>query len=80
MPLKKVTISVDDATWRRAAATAARRNRSLSALVRQFLTDLANTAGDSRQLKREEAAARASIRSFRASNRLTRDDLHRRDR
>ena len=77
--VKRITLSVDHATWRRAAAIAARRNVTLSALVRQFLTDLAAPTPDARRLKRVEAAARASIRSFRAADRLPRDALHRRD-
>jgi hypothetical protein len=78
--VRKVTVSIDEITYRRAAAVAARRHVTLSALVRRFLADLAHDMGDFEHLKREEAAVRASIRRFRASNRLSRDDLHRRDR
>ncbi|HJQ59505.1 MAG TPA: hypothetical protein VJ890_21540 [Vineibacter sp.] len=59
---------------------AAERDTSLSALVRQYLIELAAEASPAERLKREEAAARASIRSFRASDRLSRDELHRRGR
>jgi len=55
---------------------AAERDTSVSALVKQFLNELAREESESERLKREEAELRASIRSFRASDRLSRDDIH----
>ncbi|MCW5745977.1 MAG: hypothetical protein KIT36_07245 [Alphaproteobacteria bacterium] len=78
--MKNITVSVDDATYRRARIKAAERETSLSALVRQFLIDLASAESEPERLKRQEAELRASIRSFRAADRLSRDDLHARRR
>jgi hypothetical protein len=51
---------------------------SVSALVRQFLLDLAS--GESGRRKRPERELRESITDFDASDRLSRDDVHRRKR
>jgi len=52
---------------------------SVSALVARFLTELAAVETDAERLKREERALRARIGSFRAADRLAREDVHRRD-
>lgn len=77
--MKNITVSVDDFTYRRARMKAAERDTSVSALVRQFLAALAQDESEGERLKREEAALRAAIRGFSASDRLARDDIHRRD-
>lgn len=74
--MKNITVSVDDTTYRRARMKAAERDTSVSALVKQFLNELAQEESETERLKREEAELRASIRSFRASDRLSRDDIH----
>lgn len=74
--MKNITVSVDDDTYRRARMKAAEHDTSVSALVKQFLTELAREESETERLKREEAELRASIRSFRASDRLSRDDIH----
>jgi hypothetical protein len=78
--MKNITVSVDDETYRRARVKAAERDTSVSALVKRFLVELASDESETDRLKRQEAALRASIRTFRASDRLSRDDLHRRSR
>ena len=60
--------------------TAAERDTSVSALVKAFLTELVANESDAERLKREERALRERIRRFRASDRLARDDVHRRRR
>ena len=52
------------------------RDTSVSALVKQFLNELAQEESETERLTREEAELRASIRSFRASDRLSRDNIH----
>ena len=74
--MKNITVSVDDDTYRRARMKAAERDTSVSALVKQFLNGLAQDENEVERLKREEARLRASIRSFRAADRLSRDDIH----
>ncbi len=44
-----------------------------------FLTELAADETSAERLKREERALRERIGSFRASDRLPREDVHRRD-
>jgi phage shock protein A len=58
---------------------AAERDTSVSALVAQFLTELAAGETDAERLKREERALRERIGTFRAADRLPREDVHRRD-
>jgi hypothetical protein len=59
---------------------AAERDTSVSALVKEFLTGLANDGCEVERLKRAEHALRDRITRFRASDRLGRDELHRRSR
>jgi len=76
--VKNITVSVDDETYRRARVVAAERDASVSALVKAYLTQLATGETEAERLKRRESEIRAAIRTFTASNRLTREDLHRR--
>jgi len=46
--------------------------------VKQFLLKLGSGETETERLKREERALREQIAVFRASDRLSRDDLHRR--
>jgi hypothetical protein len=57
---------------------AAQRDTSVSALVKGFLIELTAGETNAERLKREERALREQITAFRASDRLSRDDLHRR--
>ena len=76
--MKNITVTVDDETYRRARIRAAERDTSVSALVARFLTELAAGETDAERLKREERALRERIGSFRAADRLPREDVHRR--
>jgi len=55
-----------------------KRETSVSALVKRFLLELGSSETKTERLKREERALRERITAFRASERLTRDDLHHR--
>jgi len=59
---------------------AAEQDTSVSALVKGFLTNLAEDESDAERLRREERALRAQIKAFRAGDRLPRDQAHERDR
>jgi phage shock protein A len=74
--MKNITVSVDDETYRRARIKAAERDTSVSALVKRFLSELAEGESDVERLKREERALRERITTFTAGNRLSRDDVH----
>jgi hypothetical protein len=72
--VKIITVSVDDATYRRARIAAAERDTSVSALVKAYLEQLSSEESEVERRKRRER----EITAFRASPRLSRDDVHRR--
>ena len=74
--MKNITVSLDDETYRRARVRAAERDTSVSAMVKQFLIEVAAGESEATRLKREEEKIREAIRSFRAADRLSRDELH----
>ncbi|MDR7116728.1 hypothetical protein [Caulobacter sp. BE254] len=78
--MKNITVTVDDETYRRARIKAAERDTSVSALVRQFLTEVAADEGRAERLRRLEAETRAQITDFVVGDRLSRDELHERGR
>ena len=76
--MKNITVSLDDETYRRARMIAAQRDTSVSALVKRFLRDLGSGESETERLKRQERELRERIMDFDASDRLSRDDGHRR--
>ena len=76
--MKNLTVSLDDDTYRRARMIAAQQDTSVSALVKRFLLDLASGESENERLKRQERELRERITDFDASDRLSRDDVHRR--
>jgi hypothetical protein len=76
--MRNITVSLDDETYRRARMIAAERDTSVSALVKRFLVELASAEGETERLKRHERELRERITNFDASDRLSRDDVHRR--
>ena len=77
--VKNVTVSLPDEVYRKARVKAAERNTSLSALVKKFLESLAEEEGEFKRLERLQEESYAQIERFQASNRLTRQELYRRD-
>lgn len=82
--MKNVTVSLDDATYRVARVKAAEAGRSLSSLVREYLTELGSGESEFERLHREELELRKKLilepGGFSASDRLGRDEVHDRDR
>ena len=79
--MKNITVSLDDEIYRRARIKAAEQNSSVSALVRGFLVHLTEGESEIERRKRLQAETIAAIRAqqtFRAADRLSRDDLHER--
>ena len=74
--MKNITVTVDDDTYRLARIKAAEQDTSVSALVKLFLTKLAAGDDEFKRLARDENGLRQRIESFRASDRLSRDNLH----
>jgi len=58
---------------------AAQLDTSVCELVKRFLLELASGETETERLKREERGLREQITAFRASDRLSRDEIHRRD-
>jgi hypothetical protein len=78
--MKNITVTVDDATYRRARIRAAEQDTSVSAVVKKFLNEFAGDESEFERLARQEREAREEIRNFRASDRLTRDEMYARRR
>jgi hypothetical protein len=76
--VKNITVSVPEEVYRRARVKAAERDSSVSALVREFLRSLGDEESDFEKGKRLQDEVLATIRRFRAGDRLTRDAVHRR--
>jgi hypothetical protein len=77
--VKNVTISIPDEAYRDARIYAAENNTSVSALVREIMVNLRAQHERFRHLMRQQNETIASIGSFSAADRLTRDEVHDRD-
>ncbi len=78
MKYENITVTVDDLTYRAARMKAAERDTSVSALVKRFLTDLAEEHDGYDKLEQDEKGLRERIRQFGAADRLSREALHER--
>ena len=74
--VKNITVTLDDDTYRRARVKAAEMDTSVSALVKQFLSELAAGESEFERLKKKEQALRERIAAFRGADRLPRDEVH----
>ncbi|NJN84627.1 MAG: hypothetical protein HC802_21630 [Caldilineaceae bacterium] len=74
--MKNITVSVDEELYRRARIRAAEENTSVSALVRAFLVNLTGEETDFERRQRLERETIEAIRTFSASDRLNRDEVH----
>jgi plasmid stability protein len=77
--VKNITVTLDDETYRRARIKAAELETSVSALVRRYLVDLAGGESEFDRLEKLERTLRERIASFRAGDRLSRDQVHKRE-
>jgi len=74
--MKNITVSIDEALHRLARIRAAERDKSLSAIVREFLIEFAEGETNFDRRKRLQQETLASIRAFRAGDRLSREKVH----
>jgi plasmid stability protein len=74
--VKNITVAVADEVYRSARIRAAERGVSVSALVAEFLTGLAGRTAEFSELEARQAALRATLGTFRAGDRLGRDQIH----
>ena len=76
--MRNITVTVADETYKRARIAAAERDTSVSALVKAYLEQLASQETETERLKRQERELRSQVTAFSVSDRLSRDDVHRR--
>ncbi|MFY9983222.1 MAG: DUF6364 family protein [Chthoniobacterales bacterium] len=76
--MKNITIAVDEEVYRRARIRAAQADTSVSALVRDFLIQLAGQEDITDRLKQLQEQTRKKIKKFRAADRLGRAAAHER--
>lgn len=74
--VKNVTISLPDDVYRKARIRAAERDTSLSGLVRDLLTSLAEGQTDFERRKSLQDEMIGSIERFSAASRLPREKVH----
>ena len=74
--MKNITVTLDDETYRRARIRAAELDTSVSALVRRYLVDLAGSESEFERLEKLERELRGRVKTFRANDRLSRDEIH----
>ena len=74
--MKNITVSIDKELHHRARIRAAECDKSLSAIVKEFLIEFAGGETDFERLKRLQHETITSIRAFRAGDRLTREKVH----
>jgi len=73
-----ITVSISDDAYRAARIRAAERGSSVSGLVAEYLGSLSDRDGEFARLEAEQKSVQEQIEHFRASDRLDRDELHRR--
>jgi plasmid stability protein len=74
--VKNITVSVSDDVYRAARIRAAEQGRSVSALVGDYLRSLSEHEHEFARLEAQQQQVQAEIASFRASDRLGRDEVH----
>lgn len=76
--MANITVSISDDAYRAARIRAAERGSSVSGLVAEYLGSLSDRDGEFARLEAEQKSVQEQIEHFRASDRLDRDELHRR--
>lgn len=74
--MKNITVTLDDETYRKARMRAAELDTSVSAIVRKYLTEFAESESRFERLKKQEEALLAKIEKFTAEDLLPREALH----
>ena len=74
--MKNITVSVPDDVYRDARVAAAERDTSVSALVVAYLERLSGRQEQFSRLEALQHEVQAEIGQFRATGRLSRDEVH----
>ncbi|WP_207572279.1 hypothetical protein [Mycolicibacter longobardus] len=69
-------MAVPDAVYRQARIRAAEAGTSVSGLVAEFLNSLSEREAEFARLEAKQRQVQRGIRRFRASDRLSRDEVH----
>ena len=78
--MKNITVSIDDDAHRRARIKAAERGTSVSAAVREFLIRWSGEETEFDRRKRLQHETLRQVDTFRAGDRLPREEIYRRGR
>ena len=78
--MKNITVAIDEDIHRRARIKAAERGTSVSAAVREFLIRWSGEETEFDRRKRLQQETLRGIDTFRAGDRLSREEVHRRGR
>jgi plasmid stability protein len=76
--MKNITVSIPDEVYREARIRAAEQGTSVSSLVAEYLRSLPEREAEFARLKAQQRRIQDEIQSFRAGDRLGRDELHER--
>ncbi len=76
--MTNITVSVPEDVYRAARIRAAEQDTSVSALVAEYLQSLAGRDVELSRLEAQRKRTIAALTSFRASDRLSRDEVHER--
>ena len=76
--MKNITVSVPDDVYRAARIRAAERGTSVSSLVGEYLRSLSEREAEFSRLEAQQRRVQGEIEQFRASDRLSRDEIHER--
>ena len=76
--MKNLTVSIPDDVYRTARVKAAQTDSSVSALVAGYLRSLGESDAEFARLEAQQKRIQAKIKHFRASDRLSRDEVHER--
>lgn len=74
--MANITVTVPDDVYRAARIRAAEQGSSVSALVRAYLSSLAEYDAEFARLEAQQREVQARITQFRAADRLGRDEVH----
>ena len=74
--MKNITVSVPEDVYRDARIRAAERGSSVSALVADYLRSLSDAQSEFARLEAQQRRVQDQIVSFRAGDRLGRDEVH----
>ena len=77
--MKNITLSLPDEVYRAARVKAAMLDTSVTALVKDYLERLTSQEGDFKKRLALQRKVIASVKGFRVSDNLSRDEVHNRN-